>query len=170
MANTPASQAQPTKLRWLTICLCFMGTAFIYGLLCVLVINPVISVPVQDLPKMQVAFGSVAVFALIGSVSWMQFKTQVPITQPTVGKVANKLIQEPAGFVIHSIVAMALAELPAIYGLILRFMGASFTTYAIFAAGSLLVLGGVILPRGMAYWNAYEAQQKAAKEPSPFSS
>lgn len=168
MANTPASQTNPSKMTWLIIWAALTGSVFIYGLIGYFVTMNRTPVTSSTLPMMQMILGALGVVKLIAAVFWLQFKTKVPPAQ-VIGT-NHEPMMPPGEFQTQSIVALALAEACALYGLVLLFMGAPITTYALFAAGALVVSVGFILPRGMAYWTAYEAQQKAEKEPSPFSS
>jgi F0F1-type ATP synthase membrane subunit c/vacuolar-type H+-ATPase subunit K len=167
MANIPQEQVAPQKSTWFILWVAFVGMVFSYGLIGFFIGKPT-RAGANDV--FQLVLGALSVLQLIAAVIWMQVKTRVPSTQLFVGSASKEPVQEPMEFQTNSIIAMALAEACSLYGLMLLIMGAPITTYALFAAGALIVSVGFILPRGIAYWTAYEAQQKAEKEPSPFSS
>ncbi|MDQ3812519.1 MAG: hypothetical protein M3347_01055 [Armatimonadota bacterium] len=161
---------QAGKMTWFIIVFSMVVSVGIYGLLGFLLSqNRTPRAVSPSLGTLRPILYILAVVMLLASVAWITFRTQgktggVPDT--TLTKVA---LLSPPQFQTETIVGLSLAEACAIFGLLLFFMGAPLTEFALFAAGTLAVDLLFILPKGIAYWAAWENQQKRESDIQPFS-
>lgn len=146
------SQAPAARQTWLIIFGALVFSILIYGLLCFLIMQspqPRNTNP-ASLAQMRPFMIAAAVGALVFSVVWLRVRVDGKI-----GGEGRPVTLSAGEFQSHSIVALALSEACAIFGLVLFFLGAPITEFAIFAAGTLLVDFAFILPRGLQFWSAY---------------
>ncbi len=93
--------------------------------------------------------------SLLASIVWMHLKMQGK--SRLVGEPSKPL--SPGEFQTLTIQAMAMADVCAPFGLLLFFLGALITEFALFAIASVVVMLVFILPKGINYWAAWEMQQ-----------
>ena len=105
---------------------------------------------------MRLAFPLAGALALLLSIGWT--RSRVPDGQPR----EDGTLPTPAEFSQASIVGMAMAEASAVLGFIwCLWSGNGWREYLPFGLGSLLALALVSLPRGLAYWSAWESRGAA---------
>ena len=145
------------RKTWVTTSMALVGSVFIYGLIAHFVAsgrdgtNP----PNENITTTLFFLG-----AAVLMISTAYFRRQ------TRGDLAPTLKSKPASlpgtqeFFRISIISMALAEVPSIYGLVLVLMGAGTDLYWFFAAGSLIVMLLLVYPGGMKYWMLREQEER----------
>ncbi len=170
--DNPAPQQGSPKMTWVIIVFAMAMSVLIYGLLCFFLMQSRTPPSGRSLATMRPIVSAMAVLSLVAAIGWLQWKTSGRIgdTPAVLGDRSSAALMEPGEFQTQSIIALALAEACSIYGLLLFFLGAPITEYAVFAAGSLLVILLYILPRGLKYWAARENAEKHSGQNSPFSS
>ncbi len=153
----------PARRTWLIIFAALSATVFVYGLLAYLIehnpqshrtVNP------ASVATMRPLLILLALGMLGASVAWLRFRVDGKI-----GEDGRELLLTPGQFQTDSIVSLALSEACTIYGLLLFFLGAPLREYALFGLGTLLVNFAFILPRGLAFWAAWEKQAAAGDNP-----
>jgi len=101
-----------------------------------------------------------AVAMLVASVAWLRFRVDGKM-----GGEGRELMLSPDQFQTDSIVSLALSEACAIYGLLLFFLGAPLREFALFGLGTPMVNFFFILPRGLAFWSAWEKSESSGANP-----
>ena len=103
-------------------------------------------------PWMRFAFPGAGALALLLSIAWT--RSRVPDGAPRDGGA----LPAPAEFSTASIVGMAMAEASAVLGFTWCVLsGNGWREYLPFGLGTLLVLTLICVPRGLAYWTAWES-------------
>src|SRR5439155_21385310 len=111
-------------------------------------------VPTHGSPLRTVLYGSGGA-SLLAAIAWSRSRLEPPPVP-----VDDSPFPPLPRFMAASIVAMALAGLSPLLGFVLVASRAgSAAEYLAFGAGGFLVLTLVILPRGLAYWSAWEAAE-----------
>lgn len=150
------------RKTWITIVLAMAFSVLAYGLVCYLTLhNPQRRPPSPHLATLSPVLSGLAILALVASVCWLQSKTQRRMSG-----VGGDLMT-PTQFQTESIVALAFAEMCAIFGLLLFFLGGTWQGFVPFALGTLAIDLAFILPKGIRYWAAWEVAQQP-RDPSPF--
>jgi F0F1-type ATP synthase membrane subunit c/vacuolar-type H+-ATPase subunit K len=170
-SDNPAPQQGSAKMTWTIIVLAFAFSVVMYGLIGFFMVQG--RTPnARALAMIRPLTYGLAVFQLLAAVGWLHLKTNGRIGDApnVVGSSSTTTLIEPGDFQTQTIVALAMAELCSVWGLVLFFLGAPITEFAVFAAGSLLVILLYILPRGLKYWAARENAEKKSGQNSPFSS
>ena len=167
--DTPALTVKQMKLTWLIIWAAICVSVLIYGLVCFMMLSsPQRQMLRGPQPAFEYTMYAVAVATLIAASVWA-YRSTAAVSQRAMQAAHEKTpLPNPGEFQTNSIIALTLSEACSIYGLMLFFMGMPISKFAVFAAGTLLVNIAVILPRGLAYWVAWEEEQKP-KSDSPFS-
>ncbi len=170
-SDNPALDVAAARRTWLIIVLAMAASVVIYAVPCVFMMQSR-TASGSSLPTMRPMMYGFAVISLVAAVGWMQWKTSGRIGDaPTIaGRSSTATLMEPGDFQTQSITSIALADACSIYGLVLFFLGAPITEFAVFAAGALLVILLYILPRGLKFWAAWENAEKQSGQNSPFSS
>ncbi|RYX86269.1 hypothetical protein EON83_03330 [bacterium] len=153
--NRSPAPAQSNRQVWLIIFGALVCSVLIYGLLCFFLEHsksPRTTNP-ASLAQLRPFIIGLAVIMLIASVAWLRFKVDGKI-----GGEGRPVTITPPEFQSDSIVALALSEACAIFGLMLFFLGAPLQEFAFFAAGTLLVDFAFILPRGLQFWSAMDGR------------
>ncbi len=88
--------------------------------------------------RLQTVFQIVGPMVALAGAAWMRLRV---MRDPT-----------PQQFLTDSMIATALAEAPAILGLIGVLAGGSFQDFVWMAAISVIVIGGVVIPAGLRWW------------------
>jgi hypothetical protein len=106
----------------------------------------------------QVLLG-VALALLVAAFTWTQYG--VP-AGPSVGPDAPSLDAQGERFLQRSLAASALAEAAGAVGFVLALLGGPLPEAAALLVASLFVQAALILPRGLAYWAAWERERPAS--------
>jgi len=172
MKLEPASPLgrQATKATYFVIFFSLTFSVVIYGFLAFILSQSKTPRAVSpSLGTLRPLFYILAAVALLASIAWVTFRTQSQ-TGSGAGTTLDALsLMPPQRFQTETIISLALAEVCAIVGLLLFFLGAPLVEFAYFAAGTLAVDLLFILPRAIGYWAAWESQQKQESGIQPFS-
>ncbi len=143
-----SQQTPPTNQKtWFIIFFALVASIGTYGLLCFFVTqNPTRPIS-PTLATMRPFFIALAVAALMAAVAWLRFRVDGQI-----GGEGRPVTMSPAQFQTGTIIALALSEACAIFGLVLFFLGAPLGEFALFALGSVFVDLAFVLPRGIQFW------------------
>lgn len=142
---------------WVMTSMALVGSVFLYGLIAHIVasgrdgINP----PNENLTTTLFFLGAAV---LMISIAYFRRQTRGYLAPSQKSK--PEALPGSQEFFKVSIVSMALAEVPSIYGLLLVFMGAGTDLYWFFAAGSLIVMLLLVYPGGMKYWMLREQEER----------
>jgi hypothetical protein len=144
------------RLTWFTVFGGMAASVIFYRIVMALI-------PPQTLAAngstIRIAFYILAPLSLILSIVWT--RTRLEPAADSSGSTEPPQ-PPPERFLGLSIIAMAQAEMSAIMGFVLYFMGAiAPAEYLAFGAGTFLVLALVILPRGLAYWGAWQTYEES---------
>jgi hypothetical protein len=171
-SDNSALDVAAARRTWLIIVLAFAFSVVMNGLIGFFMMQQERTPNARALAMIRPLTYGLAVFQLLAAVGWLHLKTNGRIgdTLNVVGSSSTTTLMEPGDFQTQTIVALAMAELCSVWGLVLFFLGAPITEFAVFAAGSLLVILLYILPRGLKYWAARENAEKKSGQNSPFSS
>ncbi|HYM81184.1 MAG TPA: hypothetical protein VEY91_07200 [Candidatus Limnocylindria bacterium] len=153
--------AEPTaskRLMWLVIFAAFVVAVPMYALVA-WQMRGADPPPVSYLPSVRPVLAVFAGLQLLAAILVARLRMTVDSELMT-GMTGGKPIPDPQSFMQTSVVAIGLAEAPAVLGFVLCVLGAPLENFVWYGAGSLIVLLGVILPLGLRYWSAWEAQQK----------
>ena len=153
-------QTEARKTTWFIIFFAMVASVGVYGLLCFILMQSRSAPPVGNgLQTLRPILYVVAVGDVLASIAWVHFKTNGRIGGTAAMPSTGYLLMKAAEFQTVSIVGLALAEACAIFGLLLFFLGAPITEFALFAVATLAVDLLYILPKGITYWAAWEQQQ-----------
>jgi hypothetical protein len=127
--------ASPQKKTWMILTYAFMMSIGLYcGLVLMLNAQPLSTPPdASVLPVAHTICYTFAAVGLLGSLYWSQVKMRATTAPPR--------------FQTDMVLALALAELPTISGLLLFFLSRKTTEFWPFAIASLLIMALFILPR-----------------------
>lgn len=149
-------EGSQNRLMWATIVFFFIGSVVMYGVLAYMLQQSGERTVSTGLEAMRLPLTLLGVACLVASVVWAQLRLTVH------GEYASATgdVPLPRHFITHTVIALAFAEACAIFGLILFFLGASWTDFLMFALPSVAVMILFVLPKGGAYWKAWESRQE----------
>jgi len=142
------------RLTWATIVFAFVGSVVMYGVLAYMLQQSGSRPSASGLEAMRLPTTLLGVASLVASVVWAQWRLAVR------GEYASITTDTPTPkqFILHTFIALSFAEACAVFGLLLFFTGASFTDFLMFAVPSMAVMLFFVLPKGNAYWTAWESR------------
>jgi hypothetical protein len=146
----------PNRLTWATIVFAFIGSVVMYGVLAYMLQQSGERAVSPGLDAMRLPVTLLGIACLVASVVWTRLRLVVH------GEYASTTgdIPSPRQFITHTFIALSLAEACAVFGLLLFFSGASLTDFLMFAVPSVVVMLFFVLPRGSAYWTAWENRRE----------
>lgn len=146
----------PNRLTWATIVFAFIGSVVMYGVLAYMLQQSGERTASPGLEATRLPVTLLGVACLVASVLWAQLRLVVH------GDYASTRddIPAPRHFITHTVIALAFAEACAVFGLLLSFLGASWTDFLRFAIPSVAVMVLFVLPKGSAYWRVWESRQE----------
>ncbi len=144
------------RLTWATIVFAFIGSVIMYGALAYMLQQSSERTVSPGLEAMRLPVTLLGIACLVASVLWTQLRLVVH------GEYASTVgdIPAPKQFITHTVIALAFAEACAVFGLLLFFLGASWTDFLLFALPSIAVMVLFVLPKGNAYWSVWESRQE----------
>ncbi|MCS6830744.1 MAG: hypothetical protein NZ749_08895 [bacterium] len=144
------------RLTWNTIVFGFIGSVVMYGVLAYMLQQGGQRTLSPALDEIRLPITLLGIACLVISVVWAQLRLVVH------GEYASRTedLPSPGQFVIYTVIALAFAEACAIFGLLLFFLGASWTDFLLFALPSVAVMVLFVLPKGGAYWNVWESRRE----------
>lgn len=149
-------QGPSNRLTWSTIVFAFIGSVVMYGVLAYSLEQTGAHVTSDVLEPLRLPVTLLGIACLVASVLWAQLRLSVQREFPAVAGA----LPEPRQFITHTIIALAFAEACAIFGLLYFFVGASLTDFLMFAVPSVVVMVVFVLPKGSAYWQAWESRRE----------
>ncbi|MER3472610.1 MAG: hypothetical protein C4335_00955 [Armatimonadota bacterium] len=154
-------QSSPNRLTWATMVFAFIGSVVMYGVLAYILAQSGAHTTSDLLEPLRLPVTLIGIACLVVSVVWAQLRLSVqrefvPRGFPAIAGA----LPEPRQFITHTIIALAFAEACAILGLLFFFVGGSLTDFLLCAVPSVAVMLIVILPKGGAYWQAWESRQE----------
>lgn len=147
----------PNRIMWFTVVFAFLGSVVMYGAMAWKMEAVTARQVSESLVQMRLPIMCMAVFCLVLSVLWSQLKLTIP-AEVVIG--SSRKLQSAGRFLTHTLIALALAEAVAIFGLLLFFLGASLADFLMLAAPSAAVMVIFIIPKGIVYWNVHESLQE----------
>ncbi len=140
----PNSSGQGAKQGWFIIFGALVFSVAVYALMVFFIAQSPGSHPKSlVLAQARPVIGALGVASLVASVIWLLL---------SVGGGAKAKLLSYGQFQTRTLIALALAEICALLGLLLFFLGASFAEFGQFALGTLAVDFAFILPSGIAFW------------------
>lgn len=149
-------ESSSNRLTWATIVFAFIGSVIMYGVLAYMLQQSGERTASPGLEAMRLPVTLLGIACLVVSVLWAQLRLVVH------GEYASTTgdIPAPRQFITHTVIALAFAEACAVFGLLLFFLGASWTDFLLFAIPSIGVMVLFVFPRGIAYWRIWESRQE----------
>lgn len=136
------------RQQWLIIFGALVASVAIYGLMCFFIAQNPKSHPASlVLTQARPVVIGLGIASLLASVLWLRFAVDGKI-----GGDGRPMTLSASEFQTRSIIALALAEACALFGLLLFFLGAPLADFGLFALGTLLIDFAFVLPRGLAFW------------------
>jgi hypothetical protein len=159
-APTAPTPASAHRLVWLILVGSLAASVVVYGLL-LLIIVPATSRLDEGQPSPRIWFAGIATLLLFASLAWMRWKMTLDV-EPAATSADAPPLPRPESFVRNSMVALALAELPALLGFVMCItFGGRPADFVPFGIGSLAVIFFGVVPRGQHYWKSWEARHGA---------
>ncbi len=149
-------QASPNRLTWATMVFAFIGSVVMYGVLAYVLEQSGAHATSDVLEPLRLPLTLIGIACLVASVVWAQLRLSVQREFPAIAGA----LPEPRQFIAHTIIALAFAEACAIFGLLYFFVGASLADFLMFAVPSVVVMVVFVLPKGNAYWQAWESRRE----------
>lgn len=157
-APTPASAH---RLVWLILVGSLTASVVAYGLLLLVLVPVATSRLDEGQPSPRIWFAGIGTLLLFASLAWMRWKMTIDV-EPTATSAEASPLPRPESFVRNSMIALALAELPALLGFVMCFaLGGRPADYVPFGIGSLAMILFGVVPRGQHYWRVWEARHGA---------
>ncbi len=149
-------EAPANRFTWATIVFAFVGSVVMYGVLAYMLQQSGDRPSASGLEAMRLPTTLLGIASLVASVVWAQWRLAVR------GEYASSTtdIPTPRQCIVHTLIALSFAEACAVFGLLLFFVGASFTDFLMFAVPSVAVMLFFVLPKGSAYWTAWESRRE----------
>lgn len=146
----------PNRLTWSTLVFAFIGSVVMYGVLAVILAQSGALTASPVLGSIRIPFMVLGIMSLVASTVWAQM--MLGVASDYAERTGD--LPTPGQFLMRTIIALALAEVCAILGLVLFFLGAPLSELTAFVVGSAAVMVLFILPKGGAYWRAWESQRE----------
>ncbi len=153
----PRRDLPGTRTAWLVIWGAMTFTPVLYTAVAI-VLAPGIA-PSSALPTLRLVFISLSAACVATAIALFARVPRVPTQGETsVPAFATDAPAPPALFMSRFVTGAALAEVAAIDGFVLVFLGERWTTCAILGAVTMAVMLGVALPAGLRYWSERERE------------
>lgn len=155
MNDLPTSvRAASPRARWRMLTLALMAALVVYGgILLVFRFAALMPAPPPPAPLLRSALLAIGAALLAGAVAWSY--AMLP-AEPGESRDRNALEAEARRFLVRSLIGSAIAEAGGLAGFTLAFLGGTLAESLALLGGSLIVQAVVLLPRGEAYWRAFE--------------
>ncbi len=142
---------------WFAILMAMSTTPILYVLAAYLV-GPKTTAS-SALPTLRLVFGSLSAACAATAVVLLARVPRTPVeAESSVTAYAADAPVPPPAFMSRFVTGAALAEVAAIDGVVLVFLGEPWTTCALFGAVTVAILLGVALPTGLRYWRERESE------------
>lgn len=160
-ATTPSA---PSRILWLIIASSMAMACVMYGVM-IVILGPGSSPPRVGTTSTRIVFWVIAALMLAASVLGTRLRLRAPVRRAAE---SGEALPQPADFQVASLIMLALAESASVLGFAKGFLfGMSLRDYIPFGVASFAVMTLVVIPAGLAYWDAWESRQRGDPGPQP---
>lgn len=157
----PPRERPASRSAWFAIGLAMTSTPFLDTIVAYVVAGNMTVSPA--LPTLRLVFVSLAAACAATAVVLLARVPRVPVqVESSVPAFAEDAPAPPTMFMTRFLTGASLAEVAAIDGFVLVFLGAPWTTCAAFGAVTVVIMLGVALPSGLRYWSELERDGEGA--------
>ncbi len=150
----PVPPRSPNRLRWLVVVAALSFSVVLYGVVVLFLSSQPASVPaVAGAAMIRVVLLALGLASLAGALA---LTPRAPD-----GALPGRRLA-PDAFFKRSLVALAIAESAAVYGLVAFLVGRRVVDFGVLAAGALALMLLHVLPQGLRYWADGDGPQAGA--------